>query len=193
MNSADYFAPGALGLIAMWFACNYVADRLVFKERVSLVFGRIITSMIVAAVVLAITGAAIVEAVGPVGFSSFAATVLGGVYGLFFGLFWGIYRVWKELPQIPKASGSSSWVASLGPSRLVVAAGVAAVAMFFLASGFQTEQYNWFGQQCLRAISTRERVGGTCVRPEWLAIGAFFAVVAFMMFRRWRTDTENRP
>jgi hypothetical protein len=86
------------------------------------------------------------------------------------------------------------WLASKAPGRYVLdglktlkffalttdqrlwAVVIAAVASFFIASGFQTDYANWAGQTCYLAIK-----GSTCLHPEWIAIGAgLFGLAAYL-------------
>jgi hypothetical protein len=53
-----------------------------------------------------------------------------------------------------------------------------AAAVFFLALGYQTDAKNVFGQTC-RVVA----LGNSCVRPEWLGLGAAFGVAAFLLRR----------
>lgn len=56
---------------------------------------------------------------------------------------------------------------------------IGAVVVFFVAIGVQGSLgFNWFGQFC----GSRE----ICVHPEWIAIGAAFLAVAYLIFREPR-------
>jgi len=65
----------------------------------------------------------------------------------------------------------------------LLAIGTGIVGVFFLTSGFQTFGYNWAEQQC-------QVLGGVCIHPEWLAVGAgLVALAAFL----WKRGSDKGP
>jgi hypothetical protein len=186
-------------MFAAWRSFDWLADRLMFSSVLGVMVGRTLSSTIlglvcgfvVAGLCLEIflvlksnsTNSAILALDGQA-FSSFGAGVFGAIFGTIFGFGWGIVRGTQEARTIG-SDRDKSWMSLQQSDYLVwvLPTILAGVAIYFFGMAFQTQPENVFGQVCLRAHSTVQRVGGTCFRPEWMAIGAIVAVVAFLSLR----------
>jgi hypothetical protein len=184
-----------VSMFAAWRSFDWLADRLMFSSVLGVMVGRTLTSAILGFVVAGLcleiflllksnsTNSAI-QALDGQAFSSFGAGVFGAIFGAIFGLGWGIVRGTQEARTI--GSDRDKWSMSLQQSDYLVwvlPTILTGAAIYFFGMAFQTQPENVFGQVCLRAHSTVQRVGGTCFRPEWMAIGAIVAVVAFLSLR----------
>jgi hypothetical protein len=58
-------------------------------------------------------------------------------------------------------------------ARIIAAIAIGGVGLFFLASGFQGSETNWFGQWCYEF----------CIRPEWIAIGGMILAAAVFVWK----------
>ncbi len=62
--------------------------------------------------------------------------------------------------------------------KRLVAVAAAVAGLFLLASAYQTDAFNWFGQVCPQADSQ------ACWRPEWLVLAlALFGLAAYLWTR----------
>jgi hypothetical protein len=188
-----------MGMFAAWRAFAWVADRLEFSTAIGVFVGRTISSAVVGFFCgFVVTGLCLevflllksnstnpaISALNVQAISTFAAGVYGAMAGTTFGLGWGIVRGTQEARAMG-ADRDKSWITLQHSDYLVwsLPTILAGVAIYFFGMAFQTQPENFFGQVCLRAHSTVQRVGGTCFRPEWMAIGAIVAVVAFLSLR----------
>ena len=144
------------------------------------------------------------------GYSTFAAAIFGGIFGALTGIGLGLWHGISDYRQysrkverldvkneaVPFQKIADDNVSQtdnlhrLGKTDPNVPAWLAALllfgaAIYFLTLGIQTDPLNVFGQECIRAYSTTQRVGGICLRSEWLALGAVLLVLSILLgFRR---------